>query len=111
VRGVTAARVSRVSEYAAYLKPAGLENSKDIITAAYLKDPTDPQWENAPDFIEWKAWMAKYMPSANLGDVNFVYAYSVSFLMHQTLKNCGDSTGLATMRRSSARKATNGRSW
>ncbi len=43
---------------ASTLKPAGLENSKDIITAAYLKDPTDPQWENAPDFIEWKAWMA-----------------------------------------------------
>ena len=29
---------------ASMLKPAGLDNSKDIITAAYLKDPTDPQW-------------------------------------------------------------------
>src|SRR5881628_2663448 len=28
------------------LKPAGLEASRDLITALYLKDPTDPQWRN-----------------------------------------------------------------
>jgi branched-chain amino acid transport system substrate-binding protein len=38
----------------------------------------------------WRAWMDKNMPGANKGDANYVYAYSVSFLMHQTLKNCGD---------------------
>jgi branched-chain amino acid transport system substrate-binding protein len=31
------------------------------------------------------------MPGANKGDANYVYAYSVAFLMHQTLKNCGDT--------------------
>jgi len=35
--------------------------------------------------------MGKYMPGANLSDVNYVYAYSVSFLMEQTLKACGDN--------------------
>ena len=39
----------------------------------------------------WREWMAKYMPGANTGDANYIYAYSVSFLMHQTLKNCGDT--------------------
>jgi len=72
------------------LKPAGLENSKDIITAAYLKDPTDPQWETAPDFIEWKAWMGKYMPGANLSDASYVYAYAVSATMRHVLTQCGD---------------------
>ena len=75
---------------ASTLKPAGLENSKDIITAAYLKDPTDPQWESAPDFIEWKAWMAKYMPGANLSDACYVYAYAVSATMRHVLTQCGD---------------------
>jgi branched-chain amino acid transport system substrate-binding protein len=75
---------------ASTLKPAGLENSKDIITAAYLKDPTDPQWETAPDFIEWKAWMAKYMPGANLSDGSYVYAYAVSATMRHVLTQCGD---------------------
>ena len=28
----------------AVMKPAGFENSQGIITALYLKDPTDPQW-------------------------------------------------------------------
>ena len=27
------------------IKPAGFENSQDIISSAYLKDPTDKQWE------------------------------------------------------------------
>ena len=42
------------------LKPAGFDNSKGIITAAYLKDATDPQWADYPDFKEWQAWMEKY---------------------------------------------------
>jgi len=73
------------------LKPAGFEASQGIITAAYLKDPTDPQWATAPDFIEWKAWMAKYHPSGNPSDSFNAYAYSVSATMHECLKRCGDN--------------------
>src|SRR5689334_2795510 len=29
----------------AVMKPAGFENSQGIISSAYLKDPTDPQWK------------------------------------------------------------------
>jgi branched-chain amino acid transport system substrate-binding protein len=76
---------------ASTLKPAGFENSQGIITAAYLKDPTDKQWDNAPDMKTWREWMAKYLPSANVSDANYVYAYSVTFLMEQTLKKCGDT--------------------
>ena len=78
------------SSIAGTLKPAGLDNSKDIITAAYLKDPTDPQWESAPDFIEWKTWMGKYMPGANMSDASYVYAYAVSATMRHVLTQCGD---------------------
>jgi len=62
-----------------------------VITAAWLKDPTDKQWDNDDELKAWRAWMAKYMPGANLQDVNYVYAYSVSFLMEQTLKAAGDN--------------------
>jgi branched-chain amino acid transport system substrate-binding protein len=72
------------------MKPAGFENVQGVITAAWLKDPTDHQWDNDAEMKAWREWMAKYMPGANLGDVNYVYAYSVSFLMEQTLKKCGD---------------------
>ena len=75
---------------ASTLKPAGLDNSKGIITAAYLKDPTDPQWVNAPDFVEWKAWMTKYNPQGNLADASYTYAYAVSATMRHVLTRCGD---------------------
>ncbi|WP_428619210.1 ABC transporter substrate-binding protein [Reyranella sp.] len=76
---------------ASVMKPAGFENSQGIITAAYLKDPTDKQWENDPEMKAWREWMAKYMPGANQADANYIYAYSVSFLMEATLKKCGDN--------------------
>ena len=72
------------------MKPAGLENSQGIITAQYLKDPTDKQWESADDFKAWVAWMDKWMPGANKADANHVFGYAVSCLMHETLKKCGD---------------------
>src|ERR1700760_4082415 len=30
------------------IKPAGFENAQDIISAAYLKDASDPQWDSDP---------------------------------------------------------------
>ena len=53
-------------------------------------DPTDKQWDSNDDMKTWKAFMGKYMPGANTADGNYVYAYAVSHLMEQTLKNCGD---------------------
>ena len=76
---------------ASVMKPAGFENGQGIITAAYLKDPTDKRWDDDAEMKMWRAWMDKYMPGANQGDANYIYAYSVSFLMHQTLAKCGDT--------------------
>jgi ABC-type branched-subunit amino acid transport system substrate-binding protein len=75
---------------AAVLKPAGLDTSKGIITAAYLKDATDAQWAEDADFKEWKAWMAKYLPDANPADSGNAYAYAVSATMRHVLKGCGN---------------------
>jgi branched-chain amino acid transport system substrate-binding protein len=76
---------------AAVIKPAGYEASQGILTAAYLKDPTDKQWDNAPDMKAWRAWMDKNMPGANQADASYVFAYAVSTLMLETLKRCGDA--------------------
>jgi len=78
------------AQVSATMKPAGFENVQGVLTAAYLKDPTDHQWDNEADMKTWREWMAKYNPNGNLGDVNYIYAYSVSYLMEQTLKKCGD---------------------
>ncbi len=84
------------------LKPAGFDNSQGIITAAYLKDPTDPQWADAPDFKEWKAWMAKYHPTGNTADAFNVYAYSVSATMRHVLTQCGDQLTRANLMKQAA---------
>ena len=79
------------SSVASTFKPAGYENGQGIITGLWLKDPTDKQWNDDAEMKMWREFMGKYMPGANQDDGNYIYAYSVSFLMEQTLKKCGDT--------------------
>ena len=72
------------------MKPAGFENVQGVVTAAWLMDPTDKQWDDNAEMKIWREWMAKYNPAGNVQDVNYCFAYAVSFLMHETLKKCGD---------------------
>jgi branched-chain amino acid transport system substrate-binding protein len=78
------------SSVAAVLQPAGLEKSVGLITALYLKDPTDPQWGNDPPMKTWLAWMKKYYPEGDVKDGLNVYGYAVAQTLVQALKQCGD---------------------
>jgi ABC-type branched-subunit amino acid transport system substrate-binding protein len=75
---------------AGVLKPAGLENAKDIISTAYLKDPTDPAWKDDPGVNTWRAFMDKYYPDGDKTNSNNVYGYAVAQTMVYVLKQCGD---------------------
>ncbi len=89
------------SSIKAVMQPAGLEKGIGIITASYIKDPTDPQWQETPQYKEWQAWMMKYNTSANLADAFAVYGYSVSQTLISVLKACGnDLTRVNVMRQS-----------
>ncbi len=90
------------SSVASTLKPAGLDNSQGIITALYLMDPTDKQWNDNADMKAWSAWMDKWMPGANKSDGSYVYAHAVSYLMEQTLKKCGDNLTRENLMRQAA---------
>jgi len=72
------------------LKPAGLEASKGVLSTAYLKDPTDPTWENDAGKKEWLAFMDKYYPDGDKTSTFTVYGYSVAQTVVQVLKQCGD---------------------
>ena len=72
------------------LKPAGLENSKDLISDFYLKDPTDPQWKDDPGYKWWSAFMDQYYPSGDKTDIFNVYGPSNAATVVQVLKQCGD---------------------
>ncbi|HET7547248.1 MAG TPA: ABC transporter substrate-binding protein [Usitatibacter sp.] len=73
------------------LKPAGLEKSKGLITVAYLKDATDPEWANDPAMNEYKAFLKKWYPEGNVADSSNVYGYSAAMTLVQVLKQCGDN--------------------
>ena len=72
------------------LSPAGLDKSVGLITAGYLKDPTDPQWGKDEGMQRWRKFMNQYMPEASQTDYNYVYGYGAAQLMAMVLKACGD---------------------
>jgi branched-chain amino acid transport system substrate-binding protein len=74
---------------ASVLKPAGFEKAVGLISTAYLKDATDPQWKDDPAMKEWRAFVDKYLPGANLPDAFTTYGYAVSQTLHQVLKQAG----------------------
>jgi branched-chain amino acid transport system substrate-binding protein len=72
----------------AVMNPAGPENGVGIISAAYLKDPTDPTWKDDKGMNEWRAFMNKYMPGADQTDAGYLAAYGLSTTMLQVLQQC-----------------------
>ena len=76
---------------AGVLKPAGLQYAKDIISTAYLKDPTDPTWANDPGVNAWRAFMDRYYPDGDKTNANNVYGFVQAEAMAQVLKQCGDN--------------------
>ena len=73
------------------MKSAGYEKGVGIISAAFAKDPTDPQWQDTPEDQEWLAFMKKYNASANLADIQGAVGYSYAQIMVAVLKGCGDN--------------------
>ena len=71
-------------------RPAGLENSKGVLSAQYLKDPTDPAWKDDPAIKEWLAFMDKYFPDGDKSSSFSVLGYLLAQTLVQVLKLCGD---------------------
>jgi branched-chain amino acid transport system substrate-binding protein len=87
----------------AVLEPAGLEASTGILSAGYLKDATDPTWNDAADRKEWEAFMDKYIPTVDKTAIHTVYGYAAAHTLVQILKQCGDDLS----RENVMRQATN----
>jgi branched-chain amino acid transport system substrate-binding protein len=73
------------------ITPAGPENAQGIISSAYLKDPTDPQWKNDGGMKAWNEFLDKYFPEANRTDASVIYGYTVTQTLVHVLKQCGDN--------------------
>jgi ABC-type branched-subunit amino acid transport system substrate-binding protein len=76
---------------AAVMNNAGAEASLGILTVYYLKDPTDSQWFNTPEYKDWLAFMQKYYPGGDIKDNFNVFGYTMAQGIVQVLKQCGDN--------------------
>lgn len=73
------------------IKPAGYNNAQDVISAAYAKDATDPQWKDDPGMKNFDAFLAKNFPDANREDGSVMYGFNAAQTMVHVLKMCGDN--------------------
>jgi branched-chain amino acid transport system substrate-binding protein len=73
------------------MKPAGAEKSAGVISATYTKDPSDPRWQDTPEYQDWLAWMKKYNSSVNVADALAVYGYATAQTLVAVLKASGDN--------------------
>jgi branched-chain amino acid transport system substrate-binding protein len=67
------------------LRPSGLTNSKGIVSRAYLKDPSEPQWQSDSGLRHWSSFMDKYFSNGDKTVGFTVYGYSVAQTVVQVL--------------------------
>ncbi|WP_454618116.1 ABC transporter substrate-binding protein [Bradyrhizobium cenepequi] len=79
------------SSVGAVLQPAGLENSKGVISVSYIKDPLDPTWKDDAGLKSYLAFMKRYYPEGDANSYFNTYGYSVAQLLVEVLKRCGDN--------------------
>ena len=72
------------------MKPAGYENGQGVLSAAYLKDPKDPQWKDDAGLNEWRVFMTKWYPEGDQEDAATVFGYGVAKGLEQVLRQCKD---------------------
>ena len=72
------------------ITPAGIENAQGILSGTFIKDASDPQWDNDAGMKAYIAFLANYMPEANKADSLLAHGYLGAQLMVQVLKQSRD---------------------
>ena len=80
---------SNAASIGATLTPAGLDNSRGVISARWEKDPTDPIFAKDAGVLEFKRFVGDYMPRYNLSDQAGVPGYNNACAIVEILRRCG----------------------
>jgi branched-chain amino acid transport system substrate-binding protein len=84
------------------LGPAGVENSSGVISATFLKDPSDPAWKDDPAINDWLSFMDQYYPKGDKGSSAALYGYAAAETLAQALQQCGDDLSRENVMRQAA---------
>ena len=84
------------------MQPAGFDNAQGVISAAYAKDATDPQWAKDSGMMKWSEFIDKYMPGADKTDSGHVYGYGAAQTLAKVLEMCGDDLTRANVMKQAA---------
>src|SRR5215475_3075492 len=84
------------------LQPAGLENASGVISAAFLKDVSDPAWKDDPAIRNWQPFMDKYFHGGSNKDSAAVFGYAAAEKLAQVLRQCGDDLSPENVMRQAA---------
>ena len=69
--------------------PAGPDKAIGVIAATISKSATDPNWDNDPGMIAYRAHFAKYLPGADIADNTYINGTQLGQILEQLLKQCG----------------------
>ena len=86
----------------AVIRPAGFENAQGLISAAYNKDPADPQWQSDPGMQRFRAFVDAYAPDASRTDNSVAYGYGAAQCVVEVLRRAGDDLTRANVMRQAA---------
>ena len=84
------------------MAPAGLETSAGVISAASLKDPSDPAWKDDPAMKDWFAFMDKYHQVESTNNSAALYGYAAAEALTRVLRQCGDDLSRDNIMRQAA---------
>jgi len=82
--------VQNANSIATVLTPAGLDHSTGIISTAYLKDISDPQFADDAGVKWYLGFMKQYYPEGDAKDPQNEIGVSIAATFVQVLRQCGD---------------------
>jgi ABC-type branched-subunit amino acid transport system substrate-binding protein len=89
------------------LVSAGLDKAVGVVSAQYLKDATDPGWDNDPGMKEFHAWRKKYAPESDPENPVWTYGYNMAQALVEVLKLAGNDLSRENIMRAATNLPSN----
>lgn len=81
------------------MEPAGVENSKGVVSLAVYKEPLSPRWARDPDVLTYLDLLKTHAPGVDPGNGAGVSGFLVATLMAHVLRTAGSDLSRDNVRR------------